>query len=78
MLYKERLSEQRLLRLEKIQLWGNLINMYKDLMGGNGEERGRLSSVAQLYQTSSNGHKSKTTKSSLNVRKKKYCEGSQT
>ena len=51
------------------RLRGDLIHVYKYLMGGNGEEGARLFLVVPVDRTRGNGHKQKHMKFHLNTRK---------
>ena len=65
--YEERLRELGLFSLEKRRLRGNLINVYKHLMGEN--EKERLLSVVPSDRTRGNGHKLINMKFHMNSRK---------
>ena len=58
----ERLRELGLFSLDKRKLRGNLVNMYKCLMEGIGDEGGRLFSVVPSDRTRENGLKLKPMK----------------
>lgn len=57
--YKERLKELELFCLDKRRLRGDLINVYKYVMGGSEDEGTRPFSVVPSDRTRSTGHKMK-------------------
>ena len=66
---EERLSELGLFSLEKRQLRGDVINVYKYLKCGNQRDMGNLFSVVSGDRTRGNGHKVEHTKFHTNIQR---------